>query len=107
MKKGKKPGAREALEIRIYKRLEESISGKSPLNLNNMFYLFKNSAGEHLCGIDENDEPIFSGDYDQALYSYNQDRIQKYVEDNEISGVSLVSFTSGEGGNNPPQKPPF
>ena len=69
------------------------------------FYLGQNSSGQYLCGIDQDNNPIYSDDYDQALWSWSQDRLQNYVTGNSISGATVQSQDSG--GNNPPQKPPF
>lgn len=69
------------------------------------FYLGQNSSGQYLCGIDQDNNPIFSDDYDQALWSWNQDRLQNYVTGNSISDATVQ--TQDSGGNNPPQKPPF
>jgi hypothetical protein len=70
-----------------------------------MFYLAQNAAGEYLCGIDENEDPIYSADANQALWSWNQTRLQNYIDDNSISDATVQSQDSG--GNNPPPKPPF
>lgn len=72
-----------------------------------MFYFAKNSDGHYLCGIDENENPIFSENRDFALYSYSQSRLQGYVDDNDISEATVSDSSSDQGGNNPPQKPPF
>lgn len=68
-----------------------------------MFYLAKDSNGKYLCGIDQGNNPIFSDDYDSALWSWSEDRLNWYINANSIEADSQ----SGEGGNNPPQKPPF
>lgn len=69
------------------------------------FHYVKNSAGEFLCGLDQDNNPIYSSQYDQALWSWNWSRINAYVSDNSISDAELQSDDSG--GNNPPNKPPF
>jgi hypothetical protein len=101
VKKPKKRDSRSDFEIELAERLEKAAS---PLNSNNMFYLAKNSNGQYLCGIDQNNDPIFSDDYDSALWSWSQDRLNGYISDNSISASSEEG---GQGGNNPPQKPPF
>lgn len=67
-----------------------------------MFYLAKNSDGHYLCGIDQDNNPIFSEDYNSALWSWSEDRLNGYISANSIEADS-----EGQGGNNPPQKPPF
>jgi hypothetical protein len=69
------------------------------------YYLAQNAAGEYLCGIDENEDPIYSSDFSQSLWSWSQTRLQNYIDDNSISDATVQSQDSG--GNNPPQKPPF
>lgn len=68
------------------------------------FYLAQNAAGEYLCGIDQDNGPIYSSDREQALWGWSQERLQNYVNDNEISDATVQTQDSG---NNPPQKPPF
>jgi hypothetical protein len=69
-----------------------------------MYYLAKNSEGQYLCGIDENNEPIFSDSFDSSLWSWNEERLQNYVDDNSIEATVSANDS---GNNNPPQKPPF
>lgn len=69
------------------------------------FHLAKNSSGQYLCGIDQDNNPIFTDDYDQALWSWNHDRLQGYISSNSLSDTSIES--ADEGGVAPPNKPPF
>jgi hypothetical protein len=104
MQRGKaKKRSRSDIEIELAERLEKLGLEMSLLKINYMFYLAKNEEGHYLCGIDQNNNPIFSENYDEALWSYNQDRLNGYINGNSIS----ASSESGQGGNNPPQKPPF
>lgn len=70
-----------------------------------MRYLAKHTeTGHYLAGIDENDAPIFTETYNDAMWSHSQTRLQKYVNDNSIETAEVEG---SNGGTNPPQRPPY
>jgi len=68
------------------------------------FYYLLNSSGQHFCGFDQNDNPIWQDSPSVYVYSWSQTRLQNYADDNEIDDATV---TASSGGNAPPQGPGF
>ena len=82
--KGKKPGARSALEIRIAKRLEKLINEMSPLNYHNMSPDKKIELIEHFLAI---------------FQDLSEETVQELTDlKNSLGGVQAED----SGGSNPP-----
>lgn len=70
------------------------------------FYLVRHENGKYLAGIDQDGNPIFVDSPDACSWSWSQERLQNYLDDNKIEGATVVAQDSS-GQNNPPNAPPF
>lgn len=72
-----------------------------------MFHVIKhNISGNYLCGVDSEGLPVFSENYDEALWSRHESAITSVITNNSLSDVSTTTIEGG-GGNNPPRRPGF
>lgn len=70
-----------------------------------MAHVIKNSDGKYLVSIDENQNPVWGDNFDDAMWSHFASHTQAVINDYNISDAEVNSDDSG--GNNPQNKPPF
>lgn len=68
------------------------------------FYYITNSSGHYFCGFDQDGNEQWQENPDSYVYSWDQTRLQNYVDDNEIQNATV---TASSGGNAPPSGPGF
>lgn len=56
---------------------------------------------EYVAGIDENEQPLFSDDINDAEWSSSEETVQSYINRFAIEGVK----PKPKGGNHPPKPP--
>ena len=70
-----------------------------------MPHVIKNSEGKYLVSIDENQNPVWGDNYDDAMWSHFASHVQAVIDDYAVEDASVDSGDSGS--NNPGHKPPF
>lgn len=66
------------------------------------YVITKNDTGEYLKELDENDDPVFTTEHNEAGWSFDPEVLNRFIDDFDLAGVKAVP---GTGGNHPPRPP--
>lgn len=69
------------------------------------FFFCKNDAEQYLQGIDANGCPVFTGNYDHAIWSRHENSVDLMISNNSLDVTKLSATDSG--GVVPPHRPGF